>query len=358
MRALAVLLVSAAPAVAFLVLILRMDRREPEPVAAVLRMIGLGAAGALVAGLVEQGMESLALFQAGGLAGAAASSFIQVAPVEEGCKLGVVMLFAWKHPAFNEENDGIVYAGASAVGFALLENVFYVIRGGIGTGVMRAFTSIPLHIFTGVVAGLFIGRARFAASDARRVLLVALGFLLAWAVHGLYDFFAMSGSALALLVLPLVAGLSTFGVIALKAGRRASLLRWGPAPAAAAVATAAPAEMALPLLSAAPPPPLPVPGPAPAEAPPRAHRPRAHAWMAVVGRVLMGLSLVFWALLGVGLATGIAAAERGDAILGGVLITLIPLALGVVLEWSYRAQKRRTGVTARGSSRSAGPPPA
>jgi RsiW-degrading membrane proteinase PrsW (M82 family) len=342
MRALAVLVVSAAPAVAFLVLILRMDRREPEPLAAVLRVIGFGAAGAIVAGLVEGGMESVALFQAGGLAGAAAVSFIQVAPIEEACKLGVVLL-VWRKPAFNEENDGIVYAGASAMGFALLENILYVARGGIGTGVMRAFTSIPLHIFTGVIAGLFIGKARFAASDSRRGLLAATGFLLAWAVHGLYDFFAMSGSALALLVLPLVAGLSTFGVIALKAGRRASLLRWGPRPAAASAPTD-PAPVAV--LTAEPPvpapaEPAPVEAPAPLPAPRPARCPRPARWMAVLGRMLLGLSLAFWALLFVGLATGVTAAERGDVVLGGVLITLIPLALGVVLEWSYQARRKR-----------------
>ena len=250
MHTLAVLVVSAAPAIAFLVLILRMDRREPEPLDLVLKVIGLGAASALIAGLVERGLDSVRLFQAGGLAGAAAVSFLQVAPIEEACKLGVVLLFAWKKPAFNEENDGIVYAGASAMGFALLENILYVARGGIGTGLLRAFTSIPLHIFTGVVAGLFIGRARFAGFPRARTLLVAAGFLLAWAFHGLYDMFAMSGSALALLVLPLVAGVSTFGVIALKAGRRASLLRWGgaaPRPAAAR------SDPRLPRAAAAPP---------------------------------------------------------------------------------------------------------
>jgi protease PrsW len=329
MYALAVLVVSAVPAVAFLVLILRMDRREPEPLGLVLSVIGLGAAGALAAGIGETALEGASLFQAGGLAGAAAVSFILVAPIEEACKLGVVMLFAWRKPAFNEENDGIVYAGASAVGFALLENILYVVRGGIGTGVMRAFTSIPLHIFTGVVAGLFIGRARVASSRRTRGLLVAAGFLLAWGFHGLYDFFAMSGSALALLVLPLVAGLSTFGVIALKAGRRASLLRWG------ALRPAVSGE-------AAPAPPV--------------RRSRAHTWMAVVGRVLLVLSLLFWVLMAVGLADRGTPAGRGDTILGGALITLIPLALGVVLEWSYQAKKRRVRLAAAAAERSADPP--
>jgi len=319
MRALAVLAVSAAPAVAFLLLILRMDRREPEPLRLVLQVIGLGAAGSILAGLAELALEGLPLFQASGFAGALAVSFLQVAPIEEACKLGVVMLFAWGKPAFNEENDGIVYAGASAFGFAVLENILYVMKSGIGTGVLRAFTSIPLHIFTGIVAGLFIGRARFADTVRRRTLLILAGFALAWLFHGLYDSFAMSGSALALLILPVVAGVSAFGVIALQSGRKMSLLRWdGKANVNREL-------------------------PAPADAAAHRHRPhRVQRWMAVVSRILLAGSVLFWALLAVGITGDRSGRSRGDTILGGIVLTLIPVVLGAVLEWSYWAQKKKS----------------
>ena len=93
--AIAVLVVSGAPALAFLLIIMRMDRQEPEPLSLVLRVIGLGAASCIVAALFERALGGLALFHAPGLLGAAASSFIQIAPVEELCKLGVVLLFVW-----------------------------------------------------------------------------------------------------------------------------------------------------------------------------------------------------------------------------------------------------------------------
>lgn len=47
--AIAVLAVSTAPALAFLLVILRMDRQEPEPLGLVLRVIALGAASCVVA---------------------------------------------------------------------------------------------------------------------------------------------------------------------------------------------------------------------------------------------------------------------------------------------------------------------
>jgi protease PrsW len=328
MKALAVLVVSAAPAVAFLLVILRMDRREPEPLRLVLIVIGLGAASSILAGLAEQAMEGVPLFHAGGFRGALAVSFLQVAPVEEACKLGVVMLFAWSKPAFNEENDGIVYAGSSAMGFALLENILYVVKNGIGTGILRAFTSIPLHIFTGVIAGLLIGRARFTAGVRTRNFLLAQGFVLAWLFHGLYDSFAMSGSALALLLLPVVGGVATFGIVTLRSGRRMSLMRWGGRPelAAAEPVQAAPGH--------------------------RAHT--AHRWMAVVSRILLAGSAMFWVLVATGITAERSASSRGDTILGGVVITFIPLALGGALEWSYWAHRRKSRVPAQQSPPASG----
>jgi len=319
----AVLLVSVAPALAFLVVILALDRREPEPLALVLKVIGLGAASAVVAALVELAVQTIPLFGLPGLAGAAASAFVQVAPVEEACKLAVVLLFAWRKPAFNEENDGIVYAGASAIGFALLENVIYVATTGLGTGAVRAFSAIPLHVFTAVLAGLHLGHARFASTTASRNGLVLRGFALAWLVHGLYDTFAMSVSALALLLLPLLAGLATFGILVLREGRRLSLVRWGSEPAVTAVAAR------------------------PAEHVPDRPAAKPHRWLPIVSRTLLAACVLFWALLAVGLLSTGTDAEPGSAVLGGVVLTIIPVSLGVLLEVAWQKRRRSQGVRSR-----------
>jgi len=140
--------------------------------------MGLGACSAVVASIAEILLGLLPFFHGRGTAAGAISSFLQVAPVEEMCKLGVVLAFVWRNPNFNEENDGIVYVGASAIGFALLENILYVAENGIGTGVLRAISAMPLHVFTAVVLGLHVGRARFAADRGTRILLIARGLAL------------------------------------------------------------------------------------------------------------------------------------------------------------------------------------
>jgi RsiW-degrading membrane proteinase PrsW (M82 family) len=329
-HAVLVLVVSTVPALAFLVLILALDRREPEPLALVLAVMGLGGVSAVVAALVEFALQRVPLFGHAGLLGAAAVSFLQIAPVEEAAKLAVVMLFAWRKPAFNEENDGIVYLGAAAIGFALLENVIYVVQFGLATGAARAVSAVPLHVFTGVLAGLHVGLARFASSRALRIRLVLRGFALAWFVHGLYDTLATSGSALALLVLPLVAGLAAFGIVALRRGRRLSLARWGPGPSAADEAAGAEAAAE----SAAG---LPAAGPRPD---------RTHRWMPAVARTLLAASALFWLLLIAGLWFSEAEAEPGAAVLGGLMLTIIPVSVGVLLEAAWQKRRKRAQPTA------------
>jgi len=320
----AVLAVSVIPAFAFLAYIMYMDRREPEPLGFVLRVAALGSLSALAALLAEILLDRAPLFHGEGLGPLLLVSFVQVAPVEEACKLGVVLLFVWRSPYFNEENDGIVYTGASALGFALLENLAYVFENGIGTGILRAFSAMPLHVFTGVILGYHVGIARFAASrDAARTM-VGRGFAVAYLLHGVYDALALSGSAAALLLLPLLAGVAAFGVIFLQKGRKLSLARWlgfrgseaGGTPSVAALETAAPRA-----------------------ASPRARK--APIWMAAISRSLLLASGLFWLLLFLGIYAPETGPGTTEAVLGGVLLTAIPLSLGVVLEAGYRRRKRR-----------------
>jgi RsiW-degrading membrane proteinase PrsW (M82 family) len=333
-----------------------MDRQEPEPLGLVLRVIGLGAVSSVVAALVELALGGVSLFHAPGLLGAAASSFIQIAPVEELCKLGVVLLFVWQNVQFNEENDGIVYVGSSAIGFALFENILYVVQKGIGTGVLRAFSSIPLHVFTGIILGMYVGRAKFTSDSRARTLLIIKGFALAWLFHGLYDTFAQSGNALALLLLPLLAGVSSFGIVTLRKGRRASLLRWTgtadtdrPGPVAKAASTGEltsstnPSHFADASQTRDVSPVADVVSTSMVPQNPAPIRSKAPVWMAVISRLLLAACAGFWLLLVIGFAFPDSPQGAGDAILGGILLTFIPGCLGVLLEVGYRKRKKALG---------------
>jgi len=327
MNAVAVFLVSAAPAAAFLVYILWMDRREPEPAGLIVRAFLLGAVSCFPAMLVEMAAERLTFIRWGGMWGVIQESFFQVAPVEEACKLLVVVLFIWKSGQFNEENDGIVYVGTAALGFAFLENLFYVAQEGLGVGVLRAFTSVPLHVATGIVLGYHAGLARFSSSAAAGRRQILKGFVIAWLMHGVYDSFALSESAAALLVIPLVAGVSVFAGIHVGRGRRLSLARWGEGK----TDTAADAASVLPRSGVT-------------DAGPRIRRavPGSPSRVPiVVSRTLFALVLLFWGLMYAGLMTPESEGGERDAVLGGVVITFLPILLGVFLEISHARNRRK-----------------
>lgn len=299
-------LLALAPPIGFLIYILRFDRIEPEPMGFVASMLFLGFLSIVPAALIEGILLEGSLFTGDGLGQAGLRSFLVIAPVEETMKLLVVLLFVWKSRNFNEPNDGIVYAGAVSIGFAMAENVLYVLEHGFGTGIARALTAIPGHSFTGVLMGRYIGIARFAHPRGRRIAGVAAGLLLAWLLHGLYDTFVLSGTGWALMVLPMVVLYFVLGVRYLKKGRELSAQRWG--------ATAVPA-------------------------PPVPHtKPRRAGFRRITARVLLSLSGVFWLLVIAGVIHDASAGahDTGYALLGAGLITALPITIGVLLEVSAR----------------------
>ncbi|MFC1810882.1 PrsW family glutamic-type intramembrane protease [Patescibacteria group bacterium] len=134
-------------------------------------------------------------------------AFVYTALVEEAFKYWVVKKKAYDHPAFNEYYDGVIYAVVASLGFAALENVFYVIEGGLYVGVIRAILAVPAHALFGAIMGYYIGIARFEKNREKEKKLLSTGLLLAVLFHGIYDFFLMSETILAVLVIPMILAL-------------------------------------------------------------------------------------------------------------------------------------------------------
>lgn len=78
-------------------------------------------------------------------------AFIIVALTEEFSKYVIVRYFAQPKSAFNEPYDGIVYALMVSMGFAAVENLFYVFDGGLYVAFLRALTAVPAHAAFGVL---------------------------------------------------------------------------------------------------------------------------------------------------------------------------------------------------------------
>jgi len=174
-----------APALFLLWLFWRRDRWQREPKRLVLRLFVLGAAAAAPVYYLEAWLP--------GPTTAIYDHFVRIGLVEELGKFLPFWFFAYRHREFDEPMDGIVYAVAVALGFAMVENALYASYAGGTVLVYRTFTSTLAHVgFSGLV-GYACGRAKFMPRGGfflgARALLAAVG------LHGAYNLLLEIGSA-------------------------------------------------------------------------------------------------------------------------------------------------------------------
>ena len=182
------LLLAIAPVLIIIVYIYCKDKYEKEPKGLLLLSFIFGAVvSIIITTILYIGFDILLPLEDDfSILQQFVKAFFVVALVEEFSKYVMVRYFAQTKPAFNEPFDGIVYAVMVSMGFAATENVFYVLEGGPGVAVLRAFTAVPAHATFGILMGYFMGKAKFSKN---RIRLNLYGLALAILFHGAYDFF-------------------------------------------------------------------------------------------------------------------------------------------------------------------------
>ena len=205
MGSLILLIVAVAPVILFMLVINFNDKIEKEPFGLQFALMGMGVLSTIPAMLIELLGAAIVVFvlPEDSIVYVFIENFFIVAITEEACKFLFMLMITWKNRAFDYAFDGVVYAVATSLGFALLENIIYVfsdtielgvIQGflpGLGVGISRAFLAIPLHTSVAIFMGFFYGKAKEATFQHK--LGKSAGFLtLALAVpmliHGIYDY--------------------------------------------------------------------------------------------------------------------------------------------------------------------------
>ena len=193
------ILIAAAviPAIFLLVHVYRADKLEKEPAPLLISLVLYGIAATFIALLLERFGSWLLgrYFPEDSTPYNVLMYFGVVAFSEEGAKYFLLKRRTWRSAAFNCQFDGVVYAVFVALGFALWENIDYVVMYGLGTALVRAITAVPGHACFGVFMGAFYGMARRyenygfsrASKNCRR-----LAVLVPTVLHGIYDFIATS----------------------------------------------------------------------------------------------------------------------------------------------------------------------
>jgi RsiW-degrading membrane proteinase PrsW (M82 family) len=204
----------------WLAFVRRFDRARPEPTWLVVATFALGGLSVVPAGLAEMACAAAtpwldpSVMTLGGQAWAlpiAVAVFTLVVGVsEEGSKFLGAWSLARHRREFDEPIDGIIYGSAAALGFAAVENIKYFAVGRMSGVVIavRAFVTVPAHMFFGAIWGYALGRQLVS----RRV--SVLGFFgLAAIAHGAFDAL-LSTDGMQLASTLLVLGLA-FGFVAM-----------------------------------------------------------------------------------------------------------------------------------------------
>ncbi len=212
------ILAAVIPALLLLIQVYRADRLEKEPIPMLLGLVLCGIISAELASLSEQaGVLLLERFLVPSihLEGASAAFsdtpaqvsaedarlyygllfFAVVGLSEEGFKYLLLRLRTWKSPHFNCTFDGVVYAVSVSLGFALWENIQYVLQFGMATALARAVTAVPGHACFGVFMGTWYGaskrRSLFGQNGMSRFDRT-IALIMPVILHGCYDYIVMA----------------------------------------------------------------------------------------------------------------------------------------------------------------------
>lgn len=123
-------------------------------------------------------------------------AFAAIAFIEEFSKYLVLNILTWKSKRFNEIYDGILYGVFISLGFAVVENYFYLIDADLSVFITRCIFSIPAHACFGVIMGYYYGYAKYYKvtdfGTNRASYNKYSGFFIAMLLHGIYDYILSS----------------------------------------------------------------------------------------------------------------------------------------------------------------------
>ena len=211
MAFLAFVLLAFTPGIFWLWFFAKRQVYRPAPKRLIALTFFLGMVSTIPAGIINAIFidDSLLEGRTATLGSVAAGMLFVVGPAEETCKFLAVRLCAFRSLYFDEPFDGLVYAAAASLGFASLENLFYILQFGPEVMIARAPLSTLAHVIFGSFWGYALGRQ---AQGGRSLPVVLAGIAAAAVVHGFFNIavFAYFGAAVAIVAVGLWWVLSRF----------------------------------------------------------------------------------------------------------------------------------------------------
>lgn len=118
-------------------------------------------------------------------------SFGEIGLIEELCKWLILYIVIWKKKDFNYVFDAVVYATFVSLGFATIENFFYLWNANLFTVIARSLFTIPGHAAFGIIMGYYFGFAKYYKTmeyKNKYTQNIYCSLFFAIVYHGLFDF--------------------------------------------------------------------------------------------------------------------------------------------------------------------------
>ncbi len=186
----------------FILFIIKRDRGHKEPPSALWAAFGFGILSIILA-LIFNGIfipedivETSENAEVAYSVGALFFYSICIGVIEESAKALPLALFLYKKRYFDELTDGIIYFGIAALTFGIIEDIFYTLQYGGGTGIMRIAISPYLHVGFTILFGLSLIYKKYFNKSWW---IPVAGILAAIIAHALYNFFLFTQNIFAVL---------------------------------------------------------------------------------------------------------------------------------------------------------------
>lgn len=187
------LLGGVVPALIWLWFWMKEDKKKPEPKG----LIALSFLGGALAAIAVFPMEKFAF----NVVPEGIYLIITWAAIEEIMKFSSVSIVALKSRFFDEPVDAMIYLITAALGFAAMENSFFLVKPllagegieGFLLGNMRFIGASVLHVVASSAIGISIGLSFYKNRFVRAVSL-SLGVIIAVSLHSLFNYFIIKGN--------------------------------------------------------------------------------------------------------------------------------------------------------------------
>ena len=184
---------AVTPGIALALIIYWFDRHDREPIRMLLKVFLMGMIYVIPTVFVENLLSYYNVFA--GVFGVAFTAFIIAGLTEEFMKRRVVLKYVYFNPVFDEKLDGIVYCVMSALGFATIENIMYVVfrfPDVESVGLYRGILAVPAHMLFAITMGYYLSLAKFSDSPEQFQTYLKKSLIVPATFHGIFDFILMS----------------------------------------------------------------------------------------------------------------------------------------------------------------------